>query len=251
MKQQDWFTTWFDSPYYHTLYQHRNATEAALFIRNLADSLEFNNKDHLLDLACGKGRHAIYLNNLGYRVTGADLSVNNIQTARKAANDRLDFMVHDMRDPLPQSYDIILNLFTSFGYFEADSTDLQVLRNIRQALAPSGRVVIDYMNCKKVVANLVAKETQVADRIDFHIQRKLAGNFIVKEIDFQAGGKTHHYVEKIKYLDLTKIKSYLHQVGLTIQYTFGDYHLNTFDEAQSDRLILVLENTVENPITVR
>ncbi|MFN3940966.1 MAG: YkgJ family cysteine cluster protein, partial [Chitinophagales bacterium] len=78
----------------------------------------------ILDLACGKGRHSIYLNQLGYDVTGADLSENSIKEASKFANEKLHFKVHDMRIPFEEKYDAIFNLFTSFGYFENDADNL-------------------------------------------------------------------------------------------------------------------------------
>ena len=88
--QKDWFVSWFDTPYYHILYKHRDDTEAQLFMKNLIKTLEFSKKQLLLDLACGKGRHSIYLNALGYNVIGADLSKNSIAHAKQFENERLD-----------------------------------------------------------------------------------------------------------------------------------------------------------------
>ena len=80
----------------------------------------------MLDLACGKGRHSIYLNKLGYNVIGADLSKNSIQFAKEFENNRLHFVEHDMRNPLEKKYNAILNLFTSFGFFENDAEDIAI-----------------------------------------------------------------------------------------------------------------------------
>ncbi|MBC7524978.1 MAG: methyltransferase domain-containing protein, partial [Flavobacterium sp.] len=113
-----WYASWFDSPYYHILYKDRNYREAQIFMDNLTRYLNLPEKAKVLDLACGKGRHSIYLNQLGFEVTGVDLSENSILEAKKNENESLHFNVHDMRNPFHQKFDAIFNLFTSFGYFE-------------------------------------------------------------------------------------------------------------------------------------
>ena len=96
-KNKDWFESWFDTSYYHILYSHRDYTEAKGFMQNLVKFLNLKADDLLLDLGCGKGRHSIFLNSLGYNIIGADLSKNSISEAKKFENDRLLFIVHDMR----------------------------------------------------------------------------------------------------------------------------------------------------------
>jgi len=238
---KDWFVSWFDTDYYHTLYKHRNHSEAQEFMQNIIRFLDIRKEDLLLDLACGKGRHSIFLNSLGYDVIGADLSKNSIQEARQFENNRLKFVEHDMRHPFKTTFDVILNLFTSFGFFENDTDDIAVLRNIKNGLKPQGFAVIDFMNSKKVISSLVPKERKLIDGIDFEISRYVEKGFIVKKIKFTADNKQHIYYEKVKNLDLTKIKSYLDTVGFTIKHTFGNYHLEKFDVITSDRLILILE----------
>ena len=87
----DWFSDWFDSKYYHILYTDRDNAEAEHFISNILDFLNPKKEQHILDLACGKGRHSKLLNDLGYRVTGVDLSENSItfQVQTKLARNEL------------------------------------------------------------------------------------------------------------------------------------------------------------------
>lgn len=240
-KNKEWFVSWFDTNYYHILYKHRDDTEAHEFMQNLVSLLQFNCDDLLLDLACGKGRHSIYLNSLGYNVVGADLSQNSIQLAKKFENDRLHFVEHDMRNAFKNKYNAILNLFTSFGFFEDDKEDIAILQNIKNGLLPNGIAVIDFMNTEKVTANLVANEVQNIDGIAFHISRYIEKGFIVKEIRFEADGEQHIFFEKVKSLNLEKINSYMNSVGFKIKHIFGNYQLADFDPKTSDRLILVLE----------
>jgi cyclopropane fatty-acyl-phospholipid synthase-like methyltransferase len=238
---KEWFASWFNTRYYHILYAHRDIKEAQSFIEKIVHFLQLKKDDFLLDLGCGKGRHSIYLNSLGFNVTGADLSRNSISEASKYSNDTLKFIEHDMRNSFDSKYHIILNLFTSFGFFENDNEDIGVLKNIKNGLLPNGMAIIDFMNIKKVISNLVSEETQTIQGITFYIKRYVQNGFIVKEINFKADGKDHTYFEKVKCIDLPKIKSFLKAANFKIKYTFGNYQLDVFDEHTSDRLILVLE----------
>lgn len=239
MKTNDWFTDWFNTPYYHILYKDRNDEEAQLFIQNITSFLSLPKSTHILDLPCGKGRHSIFLNSLGFKVTGGDLAKNSILAAKKFENDSLSFKVHDMRKAFKNKYDAVFNLFTSFGYFDEDAEDILILKNIKNGLRKDGVFVFDFLNAQFVKDNLVAEETKVVDNITFHIKREIINGFILKHISFFAEGKNHTYTERVKYLDIEKMTSYFEKVGFTIKNIFGDYNLNTFDSKKSNRLILV------------
>jgi SAM-dependent methyltransferase len=239
MKTKDWFTDWFNTSYYHILYKERNDVEAQLFMRNITEILSLDKATHILDLPCGKGRHSVFLNSLGYRVTGSDLSENSIIAAKKYENDTLKFNVHDMRVPFSEKYNAVFNLFTSFGYFEDDKEDLLILHNIKNGLTKEGVFVFDFLNAAIVKENLVTKETKVVDGITFNITREISNDFIIKRISFFADAENHSYTERVKYLDLEKMTYYLEKVGFKIEHTFGDYYLNSFDSKISNRLIIV------------
>lgn len=239
MENKDWFTEWFNTPYYHVLYKDRNDADAQLFMRNITSFLDLPLTTHILDLPCGKGRHSVFLNSLGYKVTGGDLAENSIKHAQKFENESLNFKVHDMRKPFNNRYDAVFNLFTSFGYFVDDKEDIKVLQNIKNGIRNNGAFVFDFLNAIKVKNTLVAEEAKEIDGITFNIKREIKNGFILKDISFFADGKHHNYTERVKYLDVDKMKSYFHKVGFTIEHIFGDYHLNSFDSESSDRLIIV------------
>lgn len=238
MKKTDWFTDWFNTPYYHILYKNRNDVDAELFMRNITQFIQLPKNSHILDMPCGKGRHSIYLNSLGYKVTGADLSLNSIEQIKKFENDSLSFKVKDMRNPLPKSYHAIFNLFTSFGYFENDKDDVLVLKNIKNALKENGIFVLDFLNVITVNKHLVKKETKIVDGIQFNIQREIKNEFIIKHISFEDHNIQHSYVEKVKYIDLEKFENYFSSAGLKINHIFGNYQLDEFNPNTSDRLII-------------
>ena len=99
----EWVGEWFGSPYYHILYKNRDSNEARLFLDKLIDYLGIKKEDKILDLACGKGRHAVYLNEKGLDVTGFDICQENIRKAKDHENDRLHFHVHDMDTLYPRN----------------------------------------------------------------------------------------------------------------------------------------------------
>jgi len=238
---KEWFATWFDTPYYHILYKNRNEQEAQDFIDKLVAKVEINKNGLCLDLACGKGRHAKYLNSLGLNVVGLDLSENSIRQAKTHENERLAFDVHDMREVYNESqFDVIFNLFTSFGYFDSENDNQKVIDAVHTMLKPNGNLVIDFMNAQKVIQNLVKKEQKEVDGITFHITRKFDGNHIFKTIEFtDENGEKHNYTERVQALTAAIFERLLTTGNFSLQNMYGNYQLEPFNELTSDRLILV------------
>ena len=237
----NWFASWFDTPYYHILYKDRDYEEAQLFMDNITQYLNLPDDAKILDLACGKGRHSIYLNQLGYNVKGADLSENSIAEASKSANETLHFEVHDMREPFEEKFDAIFNLFTSFGYFENDEDNSKTLRAICDSLSEYGFAVIDFMNVQHVIDNLVPDEVKTVEGIDFHIKRYVQDGHIYKEIDFEDKGEKFHFTEKVQALTLTDFETMMDEAGIHLLDIFGDYKLKKFFKNESERLIMLFK----------
>ncbi len=240
-KKTEWFEHWFDTKYYHLLYDHRDEEEAQFFMQNLIRFLKLQNGDHILDLPCGKGRHSVFLNAQGFDVVGADLSKNSIDFAKQFENESLQFRIHDMREPLLKKYHAIFNLFTSFGYFEEDTTNIAVLENFKQALLKNGKIVIDFLNINKIKQHLIAEETFEKNGLTFHITRAIKEEILIKKISFEADGKLHDYTEKVQCLTLEKMEKLARMANLNVLHTFGDYNLSPYDKNDSERLILVLQ----------
>ncbi|MGB6036366.1 MAG: class I SAM-dependent methyltransferase [Cryomorphaceae bacterium] len=238
--EQSWYRTWFNSPYYHLLYRNRDEHEAERFIQNLLKYLSPDKKAHFLDLACGKGRHSLTIHKAGFEVTGADLAFENIKFANQSSNDRLHFVQHDMREPIGESvFDYVLNLFTSFGYFESLEENERVLTAIAKELKPKGKVVLDFMNVEKVTKGLVPSEALEIDGIHFKITRANKDGFIVKTIELQDGDREHTFYERVKALTKEDFMGMFHRNGFEILDTFGNYNLDEFDTEKSTRLILI------------
>lgn len=238
--QQNWFESWFNSTYYHILYSGRNTEEAEFLIDNLIQWLQPAPTAKILDIACGKGRHSVYLHSKGFEVIGIDLAENSIVYAQQFEDERLHFFVHDMRKLFYIHYfDISLNLFTSFGYFNSDRDNVKALKAFAKGLKAGGTLVIDYLNVVKVIAELKQVETKIVQNIEFNIKRKISEGKIIKEIQFSDEGRDYAYSEKVQAISLSDFDSLLDQAGLTITHAFGNYKLDEFDAATSDRLLLI------------
>lgn len=236
---KNWFDTWFDTKYYHILYKNRDYSEAELFISNLTNSLNIKKDAKVLDLACGKGRHSIYLNKLGYSVTGVDLSNESIVHANQFSNESLNFFVHDMREKMEgKSFDHVFNLFTSIGYFENQNDNVKMLQSIDSYTNDEGVLVIDFMNAHKVVKGLVTSESKTIDGITFNLKREVVDGFIVKTIQFSDQGQDFEYQEKVQALLLSDFENYLEQTNFSIYKVAGDYNLGNFELENSNRLII-------------
>lgn len=236
-----WFTSWFDSPYYHILYKNRDFKEAKRFMYNLSKYLNLPKDAKILDLACGKGRHSIYLNSLGYDVLGVDLSKNNIAHAKAFENNSLKFKVHDMRKPMKQQFDAVFNLFTSFGYFENDEDNLKTIKAIKANLKSSGVGVIDFMNTENVIKNLIPEDNKIIDGINFCQKRYIDNGYLVKEITFTDKGQTYAYDERVKALTLEDFNTMFNKVNIELLDIFGDYDLGEFYHNASSRLIMIFK----------
>jgi len=237
---KDWFASWFDSPYYHLLYKNRDEEEAEKFILSLVKHLELEANAKVLDLACGKGRHAKTLHKAGLNVLGVDLSPNSIASASKHTTNGLKFAVHDMRETIPnQKFKTVFNLFTSFGYFDDNSENLRMLESIHNMLEENGLLVIDFMNASKVIENLVEEEVKIVEQVHFNISRKYDGNHIFKTISFDAEGRNQKHTERVQAIKFNDFESLLSLSKFEILRTFGDFDLNSFNEKSSNHLIIV------------
>lgn len=236
-----WYASWFDTPYYHILYKDRDYDEAQLFIDNLNQYLNLPEDAKVLDLACGRGRHSIYLNKLGHNVIGADLSENSIAYAKQFENDTLKFEVHDMRKPFDEKFDTILNLFTSFGYFPEEENNVTTLKAIQASLTEYGLAVMDFMNAEKVIKNLVPTEIKTVEGIDFHITRKYENGFIYKNIKFEDKGESFDFTERVRALTLEDFETMMEKADIYLLDIFGNYKLQKFHNQESDRLIMIFK----------
>ncbi len=238
-EKDNWYASWFNTPYYHILYKDRNHREAALFMNQLTAFLNLKPKDSILDLACGRGRHSKYLYKQGFDVTGVDLSEESIQYAKQYEKPGLHFEVHDMCLPYPKQFDAVFNLFTSFGYFENEEDNLRTIKAIKAELKPEGHGVIDFLNVELAIKNMIPSERKKIGNIVFRLEKYVEDGYIIKNIRFKEEGEDYFFTERVKALTLEDFKAYFEAAEVELKHTFGDYQLNRFDKNNSERLILI------------
>lgn len=239
VKHKNWFERWFDSPYYHILYKDRNDEEAEFFLDNLLNHLRIPKGAKILDLACGRGRHSIYLNKLGYEVTGLDLSPQNIEFAHRYGNTNLHFYVHDMRKVFKvNEFDLVLNLFTSFGYFGNPAEDEKVINSVYSMLKKDGIFVLDYLNVNKLDFEDMTYEKEV-DGVQFNIRKYIVNDKIVKEIFIKDNDREYQFSEYVSAITPERFYAMFKNAGFRYIHVFGSYELDEYTTERCPRFIII------------
>jgi len=218
----EWFEQWFGEEYLR-LYPHRDEEDAREAVKLVADVVPLAGRE-VLDLACGPGRHSTELVRTGAHVVGFDLSATLLSRARQRLAGQAHLVRGDMRC-LPfrsGSFDVVVNLFTSFGYFADDEQHLAVLREASYALRTGGTMVLDYFNAEKVRRELVPHEYQVMGPERVHIDRRISedGRFVVKDMQL---GEGRSFVERVRLLTPSDLEAMLRRAGLVVRQRFGAY----------------------------
>ena len=238
--ETEWFASWFDSPYYPMLYRHRDESEATELLTNLHQLLALPAQACVLDLCCGQGRHSRTLHSLGYSVVGIDLSPAAIEHAGKQATEGQRFEVQDMRlFSLPERFDAVFNLFTSFGYFDSNEENMRVLNRIAGHLKPNGTLVIDYLNAQPLLSHEDQEASLQVEHVSFKTFKYVKGNSIVKQITVSDRDQVHLFSERVQLLTIDQFTAMLQTAGFEITHVYGDYHLTPYQPEQSPRCLII------------
>lgn len=247
MARKAWFTNWFNSPYYHQLYAHRDDKEAKAFIERLISYLQPLGGATMLDMACGRGRHSRTLAELGYEVTGVDVAPENIRYAKRYETPQLHFEVHDMRKILcSRCFDYVFNFFTSFGYFDQLHQHELALRTMVTALKKDGVLVMDYINSYYASQQLIAREEKIIKEIGYLIERYEDERYLYKKItvnDPQLPSPLC-FTEKVWKFTALELHTLLEKEGMKMVEIKGDYQLQPYQEKLSPRLILIAKRVL-------
>ena len=241
----DWFVEWFNTEAYHVLYKHRDFKEASAFTRLISERFFSSGKKRLMDLGCGKGRHAVSLASFGHEVIGVDLSENSIASARTTHVDQsgLSFVRADMRELRTHfeadTFDGVLLLFTSFGYFENDQDHEEVLAQVKQIIRPGGSLLLDYFNLDWVQSQLVGHEQVQRDGWSFDIDRRIHEGWVEKSIRCESDeGVKSHAVERVRAFTVNDLKKMCELQGFEKLEFYGNYQMDDLVDS-SPRCILV------------
>lgn len=217
----EWFESWFGEEYLR-LYPHRDDAEAGRMVALLRDRLPWRTGLRVLDVGCGAGRHTRAMAEAGARVTGVDLSPSLLARARACSG--ATFARADMRR-LPVragSMDLVVNLFTSFGYFSSDAEHADVLATMIGALRPGGWFAIDFLHAPAVVASLVPEADLELGGTPVHVTKRLvdAGRSVEKTIALADG---RQFTERVRLFRPDELETMIGASGATVRCRFGDY----------------------------
>jgi ubiquinone/menaquinone biosynthesis C-methylase UbiE len=226
----EWYERWFGEEYL-ALYPHRDERDAAAAVALLERQLgaaavrpaEQNGKFRILDLACGAGRHMRLLDKFGWSA-GLDLSPVLLRLARRSdphgAYVRADMRVLPFAD---ESFALVTNLFTSFGYFEMDEEHGRVLQEVRRVLRPGGTFMLDFFNAAHVRRNLVPYDEREVGGTIVQQHRSISpdGRYVLKRIVVTPDGRT--FVERVRLFERQELAHMLEGAGFRNSTVFGNY----------------------------
>lgn len=247
-KHSDWFKKWFSNKMYLKIYRHRDDTDAKRLIDLIQRTIPTYSREKILDLACGAGRHSLELARRGFDVTGIDLSSYLISEAKKLVRTspeqglKVRFEIKDMRDfNYRGKFNLIVNLFTSFGYFENDEENFSVIQNVRNSLKPSGYFVLDFLNPVFLEKNLVKRSVKKYENMSVVQTRKIEDGFVEKKIKITEDNETSEYFERLRLFTDKEFSSMFKRSGFRIIKRAGDYFGNSYTENKSSRLIYFVQ----------
>jgi ubiquinone/menaquinone biosynthesis C-methylase UbiE len=239
----EWYKNWFNSEEYLQVYRHRDQNEATELVDLVLKNIEASKINSVLDMAAGTGRHAIIFARKGFNVTAVDLSDNLLAIAKENStkeNVKVDFIHSDIRQFNPQNkYDLIINLFTSIGYFEEDEENFYVLNKAYKLLNKGGYFVLDYFNKAYLKRNLVPSTVEEFNGSVITQNRFIKGERIIKEITIDRDGKTENYFESVRMFSKDELINMIEKLGFKIIKTFGDFLGNPFELESSPRIIII------------
>ena len=233
-----WYTEWFGTRYYKLLYGHRDEGDARAWAEAILGRAGLEAGAELLDMGCGRGRHARWFVAAGLKVTGIDLSTESINDARSACPGA-DFAVHDMRRIFARDrFDAVVCLFTSLGYSADRGDDQRAVETATAALKHGGLFVHDLLNGATVRKELVVEDCQIESEVRFTLQRRVDGDTIIKDIHVDDQGCSHRFTERVHAWTAEEVTAMISKAGLTIEAVTDGPEPRPFDPATSDRIVV-------------
>jgi SAM-dependent methyltransferase len=238
---KDWYKDWFNNKLYLELYKYRDEAEAKDIVNLIQRYIPLKTNSKVIDVCCGAGRNSLELAKRGYQVTGFDLSKFLINEAKKNLQEVMEkslkvrFLIKDMRKfNFNGKYDIAVNIFTSFGYFDSDAENFKVIKNVSNSVRKGGYFVFDYLNAEYLKSNLIAESKDIINGTSVIQKRRIEDNFVIKKIII--GNRI--FSEILKLYSFTEIKKFLKNYRFIVKNVFGDYFGSRYFSRKSKRLII-------------
>ena len=220
--KSEWFESWFGEEYV-ALYPHRDEAEAEHAIDLIEEHLGDAPVTRVLDVACGGGRHSRILARRWWTV-GLDLSEVLLRLAHREISEAV-FARGDMR-VLPfrtSGFGLVVNLFTSFGYFQDDASHLRVIEEVARVTSHDGTFVLDFLNTSQLRETLVPYDERNIGGQIVEQRREISddGRFVIKRICIR--GTDREFTERVRLFEAGDLSWMMERAGFRVTATYGNY----------------------------
>ena len=241
----EWFKDWFNTDEYLAVYSHRDDRDAKKLVDLILKNITVPPNCRILDLACGTGRHSLLFAKQNFDVTAVDLSEHLLSIAKIAADKigiKINFVNADVRNFCDSAkFNLVVNLFTSFGYFETDEDNFFIFKSAFHHLEGGGFFVLDYFNKNYVINNLVPISSSKSKFGEIIQERSIEGNRVVKKIIIKQNNGKKHYHESVRLYSFDELEKAIRNAGLKIKKVFGNLSGNVFESEISPRTIIIAQ----------
>lgn len=229
------------------LYMDAIANDTQLEVDFLERTFSGNHVNKILDCCCGVGRHAEKLGDLGFKVTGIDVSESQIGTAsKKHKNNNVEYFVRDARTFLLSSrdYDAAICMWTTYNYFSQKKDMLSVMKSLYDHLTDKGILVLDSKNIPSLASERLYHRNIIKENYDLFL---LIYKRIFRTIQnsqyfyfINENGKKKFFIDEefIRFYSLNELKEINHSLFECVN-VYGDFQGNKYDENSSERMISV------------
>lgn len=220
--KSEWFESWFGEEYV-ALYPHRDEAEAEHAIDLIEQHLGDAPVTRVLDVASGGGRHSRILARRWWTV-GLDLSEVLLRLAHREISEAV-FVRGDMR-VLPfrtSGFGLVVNLFTSFGYFQDDASHLRVIEEVARVTSNDGTFVLDFLNTSQLRETLVPYDERNIGGQIVEQRREISddGRFVIKRICIR--GTDREFTERVRLFEAGDLSWMMERAGFRVSATYGNY----------------------------
>jgi SAM-dependent methyltransferase len=238
-----WWQKFFDE-HYLKIYKDLEK-ETSREVECIIKMMDLKPEAKLLDLCCGYGRHSIDFAQRGFEVTGYDLSDSFIEKAKKDSLElglKIEFVRGDMRKlPFDHQFNAVVNIFTSFGFFDKESDDMKVTKGVSRALKKGGLFLLDLKNREYLIRNFQRRRwTQKEDFVwleDSFFDLFTSRWETTRTLLF-GNGRKKEYSFSLRMYTFTEILNLLKKSGFILEAVYGDFDFREYS-LDSPRMILI------------
>lgn len=247
---------WFDDDNFWirfepVLFNPERKANAGREVRKIIDLTGIDIDTEVLDLCCGTGRHTVEFARLGYRISGLDRTsayLTQLQRQIREEHMKISVIQKDMRDYRePDKYDLVINLFSSFGYFAKEADNINVLKNVHASLHPGGKFLMDMMG-KEILAKIF-RERDWNREGDYLVleERSILNNWnqIENRWIVLRGDRRYEHTFRLWIYSAREISALLLQSGFSNIEVYGNLNGRPYDD-EAERLIVVATKTASD-----